>query len=111
MKALSVRSPWAELIHDGKKTIETRTWSTKYRGALLLCCSKKPLSVLSGKAFACAELVECRRMVEEDVEAARCAVYPRAFSWILANVRSVNPFPIKGQLGLFEVELPDGVVL
>jgi len=31
MKTLTVRQPWANLIASGRKTIETRTWSTNYR--------------------------------------------------------------------------------
>ena len=34
MKALSIRQPWAELILQGRKTIELRTWTTNYRGRL-----------------------------------------------------------------------------
>lgn len=32
MKALTLYQPWAQLIVLGPKTIETRSWSTKYRG-------------------------------------------------------------------------------
>lgn len=41
MKAITVRQPWASLIAAGVKTIETRSWSTKYRG---------PLAIHAGKA-------------------------------------------------------------
>jgi ASCH domain len=34
MRALSIRQPWAELILSGRKTIETRTWRTSYRGLI-----------------------------------------------------------------------------
>lgn len=36
MKALTVRQPWASLIAVGAKRIETLSWSTKYRGRLLI---------------------------------------------------------------------------
>lgn len=39
MKALSIRQPWAGLIALGIKTIELRSWSTSYRGPLLICAS------------------------------------------------------------------------
>ena len=32
--ALSIRQPWAELIISGKKSIEIRTWPSRYRGPL-----------------------------------------------------------------------------
>lgn len=41
MKALSLRQPWAWLVAAGYKTIETRTWGTKYRGLLLIHASGK----------------------------------------------------------------------
>ena len=36
MKTLSLKQPWAELILTGKKTIEIRTWNTKFRGEFLI---------------------------------------------------------------------------
>ena len=40
MKAISIRQPWAWLIANGHKDIENRTWSTKYRGQVLIHASK-----------------------------------------------------------------------
>lgn len=40
MKALTLWQPWASLIAVGAKTIETRSWSTKYRGPLAIHASK-----------------------------------------------------------------------
>ena len=42
MKFLTIRQPWAQLIAVGAKTIETRPFSTKYRG---------PLAIHAGKAW------------------------------------------------------------
>lgn len=36
IKALTIRQPWAQLIALGVKTIETRSWSTRYRGPLAI---------------------------------------------------------------------------
>lgn len=41
MKAISLWEPWASLIRVGAKTYETRSWSTSYRGQLLICAAKK----------------------------------------------------------------------
>lgn len=41
MKAISLLQPWASLIAIGAKKIETRSWSTKYRGPLAIHASKK----------------------------------------------------------------------
>ncbi len=40
MKALSLLQPWATLVVMGIKQIETRSWSTAYRGPLLIHASK-----------------------------------------------------------------------
>lgn len=32
--ALSIRQPWAELIMQGRKTLEVRTWKAGYRGPI-----------------------------------------------------------------------------
>ena len=48
MKFLTIRQPWASLIAVGAKTIETRPFSTKYRG---------PLAIHAGKAQPSRDLV------------------------------------------------------
>lgn len=39
--ALSLWQPWASLVALGAKTIETRSWSTKYRGPLLIHAARR----------------------------------------------------------------------
>ena len=108
MKALSVRQPWANMIASGRKTIETRTWYTDYRGELLIVSSKNPPIPPAGCALAVAELVDCRPMTAEDENAAVCPRYPGAFSWVFENIRQIEPFPVRGALGLYDVQLPHG---
>lgn len=36
MRAVTVHQPWATLIAIGAKTIETRSWATRYRGPLAI---------------------------------------------------------------------------
>ena len=99
-----------------------RTWETSYRGEILICASQKwdpnyakdeirdelidhqPHLFQHGYAVAIANLVDIRPMRKGDEEAALCKKYPEARSWILENIRPIEPFPVKGQLGLFEVE-------
>ncbi len=121
-KAISIKQPWAWAIAYGFKTIETRTWYTGYRGELLIVSSLKPDKALMdwfqketgmkvdgqmqyGKAIAVVDLVDCRWMTKADQDAALCNLYPRAYSWVLANVRQIEPFPVKGQLMLYDVEV------
>ncbi|RJX17561.1 MAG: ASCH domain-containing protein [Desulforudis sp.] len=40
MKALTLTQPWATLLAHGIKTIETRSWSTKYRGWIAIHAAK-----------------------------------------------------------------------
>ncbi|HQQ91669.1 MAG TPA: ASCH domain-containing protein [Kiritimatiellia bacterium] len=105
MKALSVKQPWANMIASGVKTIETRKWSTDYRGTLLIVSSRSPRIEPAGCAVAVAKLVDCRPMTIVDVEEACCDLYPGAFAWVLTNIRRTKAFPIRGQLGLFEVDV------
>ena len=42
MKALTIRQPYASLIATGAKTIETRSWSTQYRGPIAIHAGKSP---------------------------------------------------------------------
>lgn len=121
MRALSVRQPWASMIASGEKTIETRTWSTDYRGPLLICASKHPESGTGslvayvqmplGRAVCTAYLADCRPMEVDDECGAQCSWEKGRFAWMLENIRPfVNPFQVKGQLGLFEVEVPEGAL-
>lgn len=41
MKCLSLKQPYAELLVSGRKTIELRSWNTKFRGEFLIHASKK----------------------------------------------------------------------
>ena len=50
MKCLSVCQPFAELIIQGRKTIELRKWNTKFRGEFLVHAAKNIL------------IEDCRRM-------------------------------------------------
>jgi len=44
MKCLSICQPFAELIVEGKKTIELRKWNTKFRGEFLVHAAKNVLT-------------------------------------------------------------------
>ena len=130
MKALSLKQPWASLIASGQKTIETRVWSTEYRGDLLICASKRadtnmmkmfndmfsPFSDISqklnfplGQALCIAELYDCKPMTEADEAKALCEVYGtgrwKAKSFFLKNIRRIKPFPVNGELGIFEAKI------
>jgi hypothetical protein len=116
MKALCVKQPWAWAIVNGHKPIETRTWITRYRGPLVIVASRSPDRSMDeyrlkiptdqmdyGKAVGIVHLAECRLMRPSDAEAAMCELYDRACAWVFRDIRKIAPFPVRGQLGLFEI--------
>jgi hypothetical protein len=126
MKAISLKQPWADLIKSGAKTIETRVWKTDYRGDLLICSSQKVDKeameyfrwlfaehelddIKLGHAICVAELFDCRLMTKDDETQALCDVYGlgrwKAKSFLLRNIRPIKPFPIKGQLNIFDIDV------
>lgn len=44
VKCLSLWQPWASAVALGAKRIETRSWSTRYRGPLAIHAAKRPLT-------------------------------------------------------------------
>lgn len=44
MKAISLWQPWASLCIQGLKQYETRSWTTAYRGDLVIHAAKRPLT-------------------------------------------------------------------
>lgn len=117
IKAISLKdygenhNNYATLVEQGRKQIETRTWSTKYRGDILICCSKSSKSENAGLAVCVVELVHIEEMLPEHEEAACIEPYENAKSWMLTNHRKLSrKFPVKGALSLYDVEVPEDVV-
>lgn len=105
MKAISVRQPAANKIAAGEKTIEIRTWTTHYRGDLLIVSSASPKIEPAGCALCIVRLADVRPMTKDDEAAACCSWDPTYISWVLTDIRRIEPFPVKGRLGLYEIEL------
>ena len=108
MKAISLKQPWANLVASGKKTVETRKWSTNYRGDLIICSSQKPKIDPAGYALCIVELYDIRPMEKKDEKKACVKVYPGAYSWFLRNLRPLKPFQVKGSLGIYNLRLDVG---
>ncbi|MBB1063658.1 ASCH domain-containing protein [Limosilactobacillus fastidiosus] len=101
MKALSIRSDYAAEIMNGTKTEEYRTWSTKHRGELLICnTAKKIHGFVPGYALCVVRITDIEQ--REDDEG-------RYYAWKIAPFTRngsywIEPLPIKGRLGLFNVD-------
>lgn len=124
MKALSVRQPWASFIAHGWKTVECRSWPTKYRGELIICSSKgddilevdppaNELILPGGMALGVVDLFDCRRMTKEDFDAAMVpedkeweANVLKGYAWHLKPIYELIPTPVKGKLGIFNLDIP-----
>ena len=121
MKALSIRHPWVDLILAGTKTIEIRTWATRYRGPLLLHASSAygisereaaarlqlpaPEPETMGAVVGIAELVDCRPVRREDWKNAGLPpLGGRLWAWVLADARPLGPVLHAGNRTLFEIE-------
>jgi len=122
MKALSIRQPWAELILQGRRTIEPRTWQTNYRGRIAIHASQTvgeeacvaygldPAKVARGALLGTVELVDILPLDERGWEALReqhlsLRDFPGPmFGWQLeAPQRLPQPIPMRGRMSLFNV--------
>ncbi|OXR40230.1 hypothetical protein B7C42_07655 [Nocardia cerradoensis] len=125
-RALSVRRPWANLIVAGYKTVENRTWSTSYRGDLLIHAGKNwdhdgPISALAQGIVGFASPGRCPggylgvvRLVDVHPAAGCCAPWghqgPGVFHWVLTDaVELAAPVPGPGRLGLYRP--PAGIMV
>jgi len=110
MKALSITQPYANWICDGSKTIETRGWSTPYRGRLLICATKQRVFIEGvlqepmGMAICIVTVAWCRPMTVKDEVAARFPSEEGRWAWGLTDLKVIKPFPVKGWLKIFNVE-------
>jgi len=126
-----VRQPYAGLIAQGKKTIEMRSWRTDYRGPLLICAGRTSELYFEdpyeqtlydaefpcGVAVGIADLVSIHRFTPGDIEGTGerfvCEYLGEdfnpadmdydGFAWVLDNARAIEPFPVRGKMGLFDV--------
>lgn len=108
MKALSVKPPFATAILMRIKGVECRTWKTDYRGPLLICASSSPwwAGTICKHALCVVDLVDIVPFTEEHLELALMDEMPEkeSYAWILGDFWLIEPFEVKGQLHLFDVD-------
>ena len=133
IKVLSIIEPWATLIKEGKKRIETRSWKTSYRGELYLHASSKHIdkknlnlpnllnlipniSMGYGSTICKCKLVDCIYMDEAFLEQIQsnsqefmCGEYKVGrYAWVLEDVEVLKePIPAKGHLNIWNFEISE----
>jgi len=120
--ALSIQEPYIQLFLLGLKHYETRSTQTHYRGEIYLQTSlreftgwtKNPLlsfikkdSFRPGMVVAKGILTDCvpTELVANEEER-KWGFYDGArYAWKIDNIQPVEPFPLRGILGLFPFEM------
>jgi hypothetical protein len=131
VKAISLWQPWASAIPLGLKRIETRGWSTNYRGPIVIHAAKRmdaqqrefiareyqagrlPRELPLGCLVATARIVEVLpseilRDLISYVERIYGVYDDGRFGWVLSDIRAIEPVPYKGGQGFFNV--PDELI-
>ncbi len=127
MKGITLWQPWATAIALGAKRIETRSWSTRYRGPIAIHAARRPPEPLydviawdglrrlgwndardpRGAIVAVADLVDVlptQHLHPEELERALGDFSAGRFGWVLDNVRPLRePLPYQGAQGLWEI--------
>lgn len=115
MKALSIRPDYALEIVAGYKTVECRTWKTNYRGDILICATQKKIKhTIPGHAIALvtvADVVPFKRKHLKAAEMEPSEFEDGMYAWILENPRVIEPVPVKGKLGLFNLDIEPHIIL
>jgi hypothetical protein len=125
VKALSLWQPWATSIALGHKRHETRSWSTNYRGPVLIHAARTFPAQARGVAvhevsvgrlpsrlpFGCfVALAEIEDVVPAEEVKLRTTAVDRLlgdfsegrFAWVLVRVRPLSePVPARGRQGLW----------
>jgi hypothetical protein len=111
-KALSIRQPWAHLIVAGIKQIENRTWTTRYRGPLLIHAGQLwhdetiadierrhriaiPRDLQLGGIVGIVDLVDVVTQSDDPY-------FYGPFGFVLENARLLSFMPMRGRLGIWK---------
>ncbi len=127
MKVLSLLQPYASLIKDKIKCVETRSWKTNYRGELYIHASLKKVTkkdptvnnlitllqdkeIIYGNIIAKCKLKDCIYMDDEFLNKMNknktehmCGEYSVGrYAWILEDIQVLDKdIPVKGHLGIW----------
>lgn len=114
MRALTIRQPFALLIVDGIKPVENRTWSTNYRGPLLIHAASKPHDIpirmiearhrinIDQSRLKFSGIIGCVELVDVVTEHPS-AWFDGPFGFVLSEPRILKFRPMRGFQGFFDV--------
>lgn len=124
MKALSFRQPWAELVLQGRKTMDLRTYNTHYRGRIVIHASQtvesdkcwendlNPDNLDAGGIVGTVELAEVMPLDEATYGEHKAAHLggrrwrEGVYGWVLAHPEWLPTFiPARGHTNLFNIDL------
>lgn len=118
MRALSLWQPWASLIADGRKKIETRHWPMHYRGPLAIHAAMKvdkeacyefgysPLTIPRGAVLCIVNIDGCVQFPSELAPPDDYGDFHEGRYGFLMTLREVfqRPIPAKGMQGIWNWE-------
>ena len=119
MKALSIQQPWAHAILRSGKDIENRTWTTSYRGPLLIHAGKRYDDAGPGDLVRMGERFKPKSDAQlggivgivwlgSIVQASASRWFGGPYGWVVGHAQPVPFTPLRGHLGLFNVDV-DGL--
>lgn len=107
MKSLFVRNPWAFDIYMGDKSVEVRSWSTNYRGPLLVCSSRTAPAewkdLPCGVSLCVVELKDVVPAERKHARRALCQIPENHFAWILGSPEATEWIEIPGHTSIRDV--------
>jgi hypothetical protein len=117
MKALIIKSPWIDMIFEGKKTWEIRGSNTKARGTIELIKSGSSMvygeiKLVDSKELSLPQYQEGKRFHGVNSEAASVLPYKRTYAWVLEKPRIYEePVRYKHPMGaVVWVKLPNSLL-
>lgn len=110
MKAITIKQPWAWAIVFADKDVENRSWSTNYRGPLLIHAGAKyraDASLPKGRQAPPRDELDFSAILGvvdlvDVVAGSRSPWFTGQYGFVLENPRALSkPIPCKGKLGLW----------
>ena len=138
MRGITLYQPWASFMAMGLKKIETRHWSTSYRGPLLIHAAKRKPSkddlryyrdllfdfghpfgdiwnLPYGSLICKLNLIDCQQIGHDNgpyhgkLEFHLGNYDHGRWTWITDNLKTFDPIPYRGSQGFFNV--PDELLI